>query len=113
MSTGERPIPDGSPFQFGLRSLFLLMTVAATVSALGHYFPELTLRWLAIGVFLMSALAFVTLGPVLVTEVLTLIVDKSLVVIGAARRALHSRLVAGDGGPDVARPNQGIDAFSR
>jgi len=89
------------------------MTVAATVSALGHYFPEITLRWLAIGVFLMIALAFVTLGPVLVTEVLTLLVDKSLVVIGVARRALNRRLVAGDGGPDVARPNQGIDAFSR
>jgi len=94
MSIREDPIPDGSRFQFGLRSLFLLMTVAATVSALGHYFGEIVLRWLAIGVFLMIALAFVTLGPVLVTEVLTLIVDKSLVVIGVARRALHKRLAA-------------------
>ena len=32
MSIRKGPIPDGSPFQFGLRSLFLLTTVAATVS---------------------------------------------------------------------------------
>ncbi|MCL4201369.1 MAG: hypothetical protein KJ000_02660 [Pirellulaceae bacterium] len=92
MSIREGPIPDGSPFQFRLRSLFHLMTVAATVSALGHYFGEIVLHWLAIGVFLMIALAFVTLGPALVTEVLTLIIDKSLVVVGAASWAPHKRL---------------------
>jgi len=78
--------------QFGLRSLFLLTTVAATVSALGHYFPEIVLRWFAIGVFLMITLALMTLGPGLVTEVLTLIVDKSLVLIAIAKRTLHRRL---------------------
>lgn len=92
MSRREGPIPDGSPFQFGLRSLFLLMTVAATVSALGHYFGEIVLRWLAIGLFLIITLAFVALGPGLVTEVLTLVVDKSLLVIGVTKRALHKRL---------------------
>jgi len=68
------------------------MTVAASVSALGHYFGEIVLRWLAIGVFLMIAIAFVSLGPGLVTEVVTFIVDKSLVVIGVTRRALRKRL---------------------
>ena len=92
MSIREGPILDRSPFQFRLRSLFLLTTVAAAVSALGHYLGEIVLRWLAIGIFLTIALAFVALGPGLVTEVLTLIIDKSLVVIGATKRALHKRL---------------------
>ena len=93
MSIREGPISDEAPLQFGLRSLFLLMTVVATVSALGHYFGEIVLRCIAIGVFLMIAVAFVTLGPALVTEVLTLIVDRSLIVIGVSKRALHKRLI--------------------
>jgi hypothetical protein len=107
MSIRERPISDGAPFQFGLRSLFLLMTASATVIALGHYFPDVVLRWFAISVFLMIVLALVTLGPGLVTEVLTLIVDKSLVVVGAVRRGLHKRLAdatsAAGGAAEVAR----------
>ncbi len=92
MSIREGPISDDAPLQFGLRSLFLLMTAVATVSALGHYFGEIVLRCVAIGAFLMIAVAFVALGPALVTEVLTLIVDKSMVVIGVTKRALHNRL---------------------
>lgn len=93
MSVREGPISDDAPLQFGLRSLFLLMTAVATVSALGHYFGEIVLRCVALGVFLIIAVAFVTLGPALVTEVLTLIVDKSLVVIGVTKRGLHKRLI--------------------
>ena len=94
MSIRDGPILDGSPFRFRLRSLFLLMTVAATVSALGHYLGEIVLRWLAIGIFLTISLAFVALGAGLVTEVLTIIIDKSLVAIDATRRALQKRLRA-------------------
>ena len=94
MDKREVPILDGFPFQFRLRSLFFLMTVAATVSALAHYLGEVVLRWLAIGIFLMIVLAFVALGPGLVTEVVTLIVDRSLVAIGVIRRSLHKHLTA-------------------
>ena len=92
MSTREEPIPGGSPFQFRLRSLFALMTAAAAVSALGHYLGVIVLRWLTIGICLTITLAFVMFGPCLVTEVLTLIIDKSLVIIRVTRRALRERL---------------------
>ena len=92
MSIRKGAVSDKAPFQVGLRSLFLLMTAIATVSALGHYFGEIVLRCVAIVVLLVIIIAFVSLGPGLVTEVLTRIIDKSMVVIGAKRRALRKRL---------------------
>ena len=105
MSIREDPISGGSPFQFRLRSLFVLMTVAATVSALGHYLGEVVLRWLAIGFSLTIVLVFVALGPGLVTEVLTLIIDRSLILIGVTKRLLRKRLT-------VATPASGQHAVA-
>ena len=92
MSLREDPTRGGAPFQFRLRSLFLLMTIAASVSALGHYLGKIVLFWFAIGVLLTSVFVLVVLGSGLVTEVLTLLIDKSIVVIGVTKRALRKPL---------------------
>ena len=67
---------DNTRYQFGLSSLFVLTTAVALISGLTHYLGgEVLLKHTIFALFTVCLLLFVFIGPLLITEFLTYLID--------------------------------------
>ena len=67
---------NNTKYQFGLSSLFILTTSVALISGLAHYLGgEVLLKHTVFALFTVCLLLFVFIGPLLITEFLTYLID--------------------------------------